>query len=67
MESKKYRLNRTDFTKIGKGAGIAAGGAALTYLLIVITDVDFGSQTPIIVAVGSILINAVLKLLKKGS
>ena len=67
MESKKYRLNRTDLTKIGKGAGIAAGGAALTYLLVVITEVDFGLQTPIIVAIGSILINAVLKLLKKGS
>ena len=67
MESKKYRLNRKELTKIGKGAGIAAGGAALTYLLVVITEVDFGLQTPIIVAIGSILINAVLKLLKKGS
>lgn len=67
MESKRYKLNRKDLAKIGKGAGIAAGGAALTYFLVVITEVDFGSQTPIIVAVGSILLNAVLKLLKNGN
>ena len=31
--SKKYELNKVDLIKIGTGAGIAVGGALVTYLL----------------------------------
>lgn len=61
MESIKYSLNKADLLKIGKGALIAVGGALLTYLSSVITQVDFGQYTALIVAVASILINAGLK------
>ena len=66
MNSKRFRLNKKDLAKIGKGSLIAGGGAMVAYLLVVLTEVDFGSQTPIIVAIGSIILNAVLKLLRNG-
>lgn len=63
MVNKKYTLNKQDFQKIGKGALIAVGGALATYLVQMIGQVDFGEYTPVIVAVGSILINAITKYL----
>jgi hypothetical protein len=62
--SKKFSLNSQDLEKILKGACIALGGALLTYSASVIGEVDFGPYTPVIVAVGSILINAGLKFLE---
>lgn len=50
--------------KIAKGAAIAAGGAALTYLTQVATGADFGEWTPIVVAGISVLINVARKLLE---
>ena len=62
--SKRYHLNKKDGAKILKGAGIAGGGAVIGYLIIILTDIDFGSQTPIIVAVAGIFLNAALKFFK---
>lgn len=56
-------MNKTQLKKIGKGAGIAAGGAALTYLLGELPNTDFGQYTAIVTAGLSILINTILKLL----
>lgn len=61
MISKRFTLNETDWKKIGKGALIAVGGAAATYALSVLPEVDFGQYTPLAVSVLSILINALLK------
>jgi hypothetical protein len=61
--SKKYSFNKEDGQKILKGAGIALGGALLTYLLTIVGDVDFGQYTPMVVGVLSILINAGLKFI----
>lgn len=62
--SSKFTLNKTDLSKIGKGALVAAGGALLTYLLGELPNVDFGQYTPIVVTVLSIAINAGLKFLQ---
>lgn len=64
MESKKYRLNKEDFQKILKGMAIAIGGAIVTYFAEIIGQVDFGTWTPVAVAIASILINAARKFLK---
>ncbi len=64
METKKYSLNQQDLLKILIGACIAVGGALLTYLAGIITQIDFGIYTPIIVALASILINAARNFLK---
>lgn len=64
MASKKYRLNKDDGKKIVKGAGIAAGGAVLVYLLSTLPQVDFGSSTPLVVALASILLNSARKWLQ---
>lgn len=58
-----FKLDRTGLKKIAIGAGIAAGGAALTYLVEAIPGVDFGQMTPVIVSIASIVINAVRKWL----
>ena len=40
------------------------GGAFLTYASAIITNIDFGVYTPMIVAIASILINACKKFLE---
>lgn len=62
-QSARFTLNKEDGQKILKGASIALGGALLTYLLEIIPEIDFGSYTPTVVAVASILINAGLKFI----
>ena len=62
--SKKYKLNLADGKRIGLGAGMALGGALLTYIASVVSQVDFGAYTPIIVALAGILVNAGRKFLK---
>lgn len=56
-------LGKIDIKKIGVGAGIAVAGALLTYLTQVVTDMDLGEWTPIVVAVWSIIVNALRKIL----
>ena len=59
--SERFRYNKEDGLKILKGAGIAMGGALLTFLLEVLPKVDFGEYTLIVVPILSILINSGLK------
>lgn len=62
--SNRFELNKEDGIKILTGAGIATGGALLTYLLEILPNVNFGEFTPVIVAIFSILINAGKKFLE---
>lgn len=57
-------MNKTQLKKIAKGAGIAGGGAVLTYLLGELPNVDFGAYTALAVAIFSTLINTGLKFLE---
>ena len=50
-------MKREDLNKILKGAGIAIGGALLTYATQIPEMVDFGEWQPLAVAIFSILIN----------
>ena len=61
--SKIFSLNKVDGKKILVGAGIAVGGALLTFLAELIPSIDFGVYTPMAVAGFSILINAGRKFL----
>ncbi|MEW6126721.1 MAG: hypothetical protein AB1757_06760 [Acidobacteriota bacterium] len=61
--SPRFTLNKQDAKKILKGAAIAAGGAIATYLLQELPNVNFGQYTPLIVALASVLLNALLKFL----
>jgi hypothetical protein len=63
--SPRFSLSKQDAGKIAKGAGIAAGGAVLTYLLSELPNIDFGQYTPIVVALLSIIINASLKFIQE--
>lgn len=63
MESKRYTLNQEDLIKILTGAGLALGGALITYLTEIVGQIDLGVYTPVFVAVMSILINAFRKFL----
>lgn len=62
-QSPKYQLNATDGKKLLIGAGVALGGALLTYLAETIPGVDFGAFTPMAVALSGILVNAARKWL----
>lgn len=61
MKSLKYSLNKEDFLKILKGAGIAVGGSLCAYLATIIPEMDFGPQTLVISTIAMIIINAGLK------
>lgn len=60
-----FTFTKENLIKIAKGACIAMGGAFLTYLAQFIADNNFGEWTPIVVALGGILINAAREWLKK--
>lgn len=62
-QSKKFTWNNDDLKSIGVGAGIAVTGAVLTYAADVVGNFDFGQWTPLVVALFSVLANAVRKWL----
>jgi len=62
--SVKYTFNKEDGKKILVGAGIAVGGALLTYLANLLPNLEFGEFTPVVVAIFSILINAGRKFIE---
>jgi hypothetical protein len=49
--------------KIGTGAVVATVGALLTYATQIITDIDFGQATPLVMAAFSVIANVVRKWL----
>ena len=57
MGSQRYSLNAEDGKRILIGAGVAIGGALLTYGSEVVTQIDFGSWTPVVVAIWSVIVN----------
>ncbi len=63
-QSKKRSLNEYDAQKLMTGALIAVSGALLTYVTQIITDTDFGSYTPLLVASWSVIVNTIRKFLK---
>lgn len=63
MESKRFTLNQEDLIKITTGAGLALGGALITYLVEIIPQIDLGVWTPVFVAFMSVAINAFRKFL----
>lgn len=62
-QSKKYSLNKTDGEKLLKGLLVACGGALVTYFASAVTEIDFGSWTPVVVTLSSVLVNAARKFL----
>lgn len=63
----RFSLTATDKSKILRGALLATGGALITYLLETLPGVDFGANTAAIVAVVSVLLNALRKFLSNTS
>jgi len=59
--SERFKFIPEDIKSIVTGAAIAAGGAFATYLLEGLMQMNFGEYTPLIVAVLSVIINAVRK------
>lgn len=59
--SNRFKLNSADVKKILVGLGVALAGAALTYFSSVITQIDFGSWTPVVVAGFSVVANVIRK------
>ena len=57
----KFTFGRQDLISLGKGLLIALIGATLTYLASYVSNTNFGVYTPIVVAVFSVVANAVRK------
>jgi hypothetical protein len=64
--SPRFKLNKEDLKKIGKGGIIAVLGAVLTYGSEVILNLDLGNKTAIVTAVWSILVNAGWKWIRSN-
>ena len=56
-------FTKDDLYALGKGLIIALIGSALTYLTTYITGHDFGMWTPMVVAMWSVIVNAIRKLI----
>jgi hypothetical protein len=56
-------VNGADLRSVGKGAIIAAAGAAVTFLIGALPGIDLGQYTVIIVPVASIVLNFIHKWL----
>jgi hypothetical protein len=70
MDSKKFSLNSEDLLKIGKGALIAAAGAALAYLSAQVFPqlAESGNSTLVVVAaIGAVVVNAAQKYLRDNT
>ena len=64
----KNRFDTTTVAKIGKGALIAATGAAALYILGAMEAIDFGSViTPIVAVLVPVLVNAIKEFMKGES
>jgi len=61
--SPNWKLIKQDLKKLAIGAGVALLGALATYLQDSIPNLDFGQYTPVVVAINSILVNAIRKFI----
>lgn len=55
--STSFSFKGIDWLKVGRGALVAIAGALLTYTTSWLTGADFGSYTPIVVALWGIIAN----------
>lgn len=58
-------MNNENILKVLKGAAIASGAVALTYISQGLAGIDFGASGPLVVGVLSVLINATRKWLEE--
>jgi hypothetical protein len=65
MKSKMFSLIKLDWKKIGIGAGVAVGGALLTYIAELVPTIDFWDWTPLVVALLGVLVNIGRKYLSE--
>lgn len=64
MEQQAFSFDKETLKKIGKGALIAGGGAAIVAILQYVQGVDFGSNSALVGAVCAILINVLREYIK---
>jgi len=62
-ESKKYKLNKSDLTKLSKSFGLALSGIVLDLIASFIFKVDFGQFTPMVYAFTPVIVNSVRKII----
>lgn len=68
MGSKPFNLDRKDWIKIGKGAGLAAAGAAVVYLTRVFGDIEATNPVGEILAFAAmVLLNSARKWINDNS
>lgn len=65
MLSARGKIILEDLKALAIGACIAGAGTVLTYLLEAIPKIDFGEWSPVVVAIASILINFIRKVLSE--
>lgn len=65
--SPSFSLDNNDLNKLIKDAGIVAAGAFIAYLMAHISDVNFGSNTFIIIPAISMLLNMIYKWIQNNS
>ena len=65
--SQRFSINSIDWKKVGIGALVALAGALLTYGTTFITGTDFGTLTPMVVAIWSIVANLIRKFCSDNS
>ena len=62
----EFLLNKKKWISVAKGLGIALAGAAATYLAQIAGNVDFGAMTPMVVALMSVAVNYLRKVVEEN-
>ncbi len=61
--SRAFDFKQSDGKAVGRGAVVAAVGAAIVCLTQTTSEADFGVWTPFVTALASVLVNAIRKWL----
>ena len=67
MGSKKFTLNVSDFTSLGKNALLVGGAAALTYVGANLGNIDLGSMGLLFVPIIAVGIDTAVKWMKDNT
>lgn len=61
----KYSFVGIDWAKIGRGAGVAMGGALLTYVTAVLPELVPAEYLPLVTAFWAIVVNVIRKFIEE--
>jgi hypothetical protein len=67
MGSKKFKLNISDLSNLGKNALLVGGAAAVTYVMQNLGELDLGDMGALVVPIIALALDTVVKWMKNNT